>query len=104
MNVKPHDRFSATYSLTSELVSSFTRLAGDDNPIHHNPELVAKTRFGRLIASGTHTTSLLLGLTASYFSKGISKIDLDYWIRFKRPVYTDKTIINGMVGNSGYSK
>jgi len=92
MNVRPHDRFSATYSLTPEIVAEQALAAGDDNPIHHDREFAAGTRFGRPIASGTHTTALLLGLTAAYFSKGMSMVGLDYWVGFKRPIFADETI------------
>lgn len=93
MNINPHDRFSAKYSLTPELVAAYALSVGDDNPIHHDPEFAAKTRFGRLIASGTHTTALILGLTASYFSKEISMVGLEYWVGFKRPIFADETIL-----------
>jgi len=92
MNVKPHDRFSAEYSLTPELVAEYAISVGDLNPIHHDSEFAAKTRYGRLIASGTHTTALILGLTASYFSKTTSMVGLDYWVGFRRPIYADETI------------
>jgi acyl dehydratase len=92
MDVRPHDRFSAEYSLTPEIVAEQALAVGDDNPIHHDPEFAANTRYGRPIASGTHTTALLLGLTASYFSKGMSMVGLDYWVGFKRPVYADENI------------
>ena len=92
MNVKPHDRFSAEYSLTPASVAEQALAVGDDNPIHHDAEFAAGTRYGRPIASGTHTTALLLGLTASYFSKGMSMVGLDYWVGFKRPIYADETI------------
>lgn len=92
MNVRPHDRFSAEYALTLEMVARQALAVGDDNPIHHDSDFAADTRFGRPIASGTHTTALLLGLTASYFSKGMSMVGLDYWVGFKRPIYADETI------------
>lgn len=92
MDVKPHDRFSAEYAPTPEIVSKQALAVGDDNPIHHDIEFAASTRYGRPIASGTHTTALLLGLTASYFSKGMSMVGLDYWVGFKRPIYADETI------------
>lgn len=60
--------------------------------MHHDTEFAAKTRFNRLIVSGTHMTSLLLGLSASYFSKHGSMIGLEFWQRFKRLVYADETI------------
>ncbi len=92
MDVKPHDRFSAEYTLTPEIVSKQALAVGDDNPIHHDIEFAAGTRYGRPIASGTHTTALLLGLTASYFSKRMSMVGLDYWVGFKRPIFADETI------------
>jgi acyl dehydratase len=93
MNINPHDRFSAKYSLKPELISEYALSVGDDNPIHHDREFAASTRFGRLIASGTYTTALILGLTASHFSKGMSMVGLDYWVGFKRPIYADETIM-----------
>jgi len=92
MNVQPHDRFSAEYSLTPETVSSQAYSVGDDNPVHHDPRFAAKTRYGRPIASGTHTTALLLALSASHFSQGMSMVGLEYWVRFRRPIYADETI------------
>ncbi len=92
MNVKPHDRFSAEYSLTPKKVADYALSVGDKNPIHHDPNFAAKTRYGRLIASGTHTTALILGLTASHFSKKTSMVGLDYWVGFQRPIYANETI------------
>ena len=92
MNVKPHDRFSASHSLSPEEVSAQALSVGDDNPIHHDSDFAANTRFGRPIASGTHTTALLLALTASYFSKRMSMIGLEFWVGFRRPIYADETI------------
>ena len=92
MKVQPHDRFSTVYALTPEWVSRQAYAVGDDNPVHHDPEFASHTRYGRPIASGTHTTALLLALTASYFSKGMSMVGLEYWVRFRRPIYADETI------------
>jgi len=92
MIVRPHDRFSSEVRLTRSMVAEFARLAGDDNPIHHDAGFAATTRFQRPIASGTQTTALLLGLTASHFSRGASMVGLEYWVRFRRPVFADETI------------
>ena len=92
MQVRAHDRFSAEYSLTPELVSEQALSVGDVNPIHHDPDFAAGTRYGRPIASGTHTTALLLALSASHFSKGMSMVGLDYWVGFRRPIFADETI------------
>ncbi|MBY0399126.1 MaoC family dehydratase [Myxococcota bacterium] len=86
------ERFSSEIELTPEKVSEYARGVGDPNPLHHDPEFAASTRFGRLIASGTQTTALLLGLTASHFSKRGSMLGLEFQVRFRRPVFADETI------------
>ena len=35
---------------------------------------------------------MILGLTASYFSKTTSMVGLDYWVGFRRPIYANETI------------
>ncbi len=91
--VRRRERFSSVVTLTPEAVSAFSTAAGDDNPLHHDAAFAASTRYGRLIASGTHTTALLLALTASHFSKRGAVIGLDFTVRFRRPVYADETIV-----------
>jgi 3-hydroxybutyryl-CoA dehydratase len=51
---RPHERFSAEVALTPAMVAAFARAAGHDNPVHHDPGFAAATRYGWLIASGTH--------------------------------------------------
>ena len=88
----PKERFSSEVSLTPAAVAGFAHAAGDYNPVHHDHAFAASSRYGRLIASGTHTTALLLGLTASHFSKKGSMVGLEFWVGFRRPVYADETI------------
>ena len=61
----PEVRLEIGYSTIAGLVAA----TWDYYPGHHDPEFASATRYGRVIASGTHTTALLLGLTASHFSK-----------------------------------
>jgi 3-hydroxybutyryl-CoA dehydratase len=88
----PRERFSTVITLDPSMVGAYARAAGDDNPVHHDPEFASSTRYGRVIASGTHTTALLLGLTASHFSKKGAMVGLEFWVRFRRPIYADETI------------
>ena len=92
MKVHPRERFHSQLTLTPSQVGAYALAAGDDNPIHHDPQFAASTRYGRLIASGTHTTALLLGLTAAHFSKIGAMVGLEFWVRFRRPIYADETI------------
>jgi 3-hydroxybutyryl-CoA dehydratase len=88
----PKERFSSEVRLTAAAVANFAHAAGDSNPVHHDHDFAASTRYGRLIASGAQTTALLLGLTASHFSKKGSMVGLEFWFAFRRPVYADETI------------
>jgi 3-hydroxybutyryl-CoA dehydratase len=92
VNTKPHDRFSCEITLTPDSVAEYARAAGDRNPVHFDPAFAAHTRYRRLIASGTQTTALLLGLTATHFSKDTSMVGLEYWVKFRRPVFADERI------------
>jgi acyl dehydratase len=89
---RARERFSSEVTLTPALVAEYARAAGDTNPVHHDPAVAAASRYGRLIASGTHTTALLLGLTASHFSRHGAMVGLEFWVRFRRPVFADETV------------
>jgi 3-hydroxybutyryl-CoA dehydratase len=92
MRAFPRERFSSEVTLTPAAVSEYSRAAGDTNPVHHDSSFAAATRYGKPIASGTHTTALLLGLTASHYSQGAAMVGLEFWVRFRRPIYADETI------------
>ena len=92
MKVHLRERFHSDLTLTPAQVSAYALAAGDTNPVHHDRQFAATSRYGRLIASGTHTTALLLGLTASHFSKVGAMVGMEFWVRFRRPIYADETI------------
>jgi 3-hydroxybutyryl-CoA dehydratase len=89
---RAHERFSRSLVLSPDEIRHYARAVGDTNPVHHDEAVAAASRFGRLIASGTHTTALLLGLTAAHFSPRGSMLGLEFWVRFRRPVFADETI------------
>ena len=74
----PHERFSSEIKLTPKMVREYALAVGDTNPVHHDPEFAATTRYGRLIASGAHTAALLFALTASHFSSNGSVVGLEF--------------------------
>jgi len=89
---QPYERFAARLSLRPDAVSAFASAVGDDNPIHHDLAHAEQTRFGRPIASGTQTTAHLMALTATHFSKTGALVGLEFWFKFRRPVFADETI------------
>jgi 3-hydroxybutyryl-CoA dehydratase len=92
VHAHPRERFSTEVRLTPSDVAAFARAAGDHNPVHHDPAFAAGSRYGRLIASGTQTSALLMGLTASHFSTRGEMVGLEFWFRFRRPVLADETV------------
>jgi 3-hydroxybutyryl-CoA dehydratase len=92
MRAFPRERFSSDVTLSPAMVAEFATAAGDNNPLHHDEAFAATTRYGRPTASGPHTTALLLALTASHYSKKGAMIGLEFWVRFRRPIYADEVI------------
>jgi acyl dehydratase len=92
IQTQPRERFSAQLSLEPGATSAFARAAGDLNPLHHDADFAATTRFGRMLASGPQTTAHLMALTASHFSRRGAMLGLEFWFRFRRPIYADETI------------
>jgi 3-hydroxybutyryl-CoA dehydratase len=93
MHAYPHERFSREVKLSPAMVSEYAGAVGDTNPIHYDENFAAGTRFGRTIASGTHTTALLLALTASHFSQRGAMVGLEFWVRFRSAIFADETIL-----------
>jgi acyl dehydratase len=86
------DKFSKTHTFNEDQVRAFATEAGDTNPLHHDSEIASASRYKKLIVSGTHTTALILGLTASHFSKGYSVVGVTFTVEFHRPVFADATV------------
>jgi len=92
MRPAAHDRFGAEVQLTPDLVAAFAAGVGDTNPLHYDTAAAADSRFGRPIASGTHTSALLLALTAKHFSTFGGMLGLSFWLKFRRAVFADERI------------
>ena len=92
MRPAAHDRFSAEVQLTPELVAAFAAGVGDTNPLHYDTAAAARSRFKRPIASGAHTSALLLALTAKHFSESGAMLGLSFWLKFRRAVFADERI------------
>ncbi len=86
MVARPHDRFSRSVTLTEADVAEFASRSGDENPLHHDLRRARASRYGGLIASGPQTSSLLMGLCASHFSRGAEMVGLEFTFRFRSAV------------------
>ena len=78
-------------TLTPEHVATYAKLTGDYNPLHFDPEFVARTRFGKLVVQGGLTTGLLHALVAMDLP-GPGSVFLSQNWKFTAPVYIGDTI------------
>jgi len=84
--------FSRVHRFDDEQVRTFARAAGDENPLHHDSDFAHSTRFGGLIASGAHTTSLLMGLVGSHFAKRGHVLGMSFSVDLLYPVFATETV------------
>lgn len=96
--VRIGERCSRTMQFTGESIAAFARLTGDANPLHTDAEAAGRSRHGRVIAAGQHSASQLIGLAATYFSRGHGTdsslrelLCLNFNFSLKSPLFADET-------------
>jgi 3-hydroxybutyryl-CoA dehydratase len=85
------DTFSRTTTITAEMVESFGRASGDTNPVHFDDAYAAGTPFGRRIAHGMLTASLISAILGNDMP-GHGTIYLSQEVKFKAPVFIGDAI------------
>jgi 3-hydroxybutyryl-CoA dehydratase len=91
MKFKPGDTASVTKTFTQEDIEKFADLSGDRNPIHLNEEHAKGSRFGRRIAHGMLTSSLISNVIGNELP-GVGSIYLGQTLQFLAPVFPGDTI------------
>lgn len=92
MGARVGQRLESRVTLSRRSIAEFARACGDANPLHHDEEAAARTRFGGVIASGPQLSSLLMGLTATRFSEEGAMLGLEFRFRFRRAVRAGETV------------
>ena len=62
--MKVGDVARRTREVTARDIELFTELTGDRNPLHYDPDLAARSRFGGIVVQGGVTSGLLNALVA----------------------------------------
>lgn len=86
------EEFTGTLELTSEEISRFAAESGDENPLHHDEAYASGTRFGGLIASGTHVVAKFMGLSATSFSRKGAALGLEFAFRLRKAARAGDTL------------
>src|SRR5258708_22722939 len=92
IQIRVGERITGEVALSLEEIAQFARLSGDLNPLHHDEHYAAQTRFGGVIVSGPQLTSLMMGLTATYFSRDTAMLGLEFTFNFRKAVKVGETI------------
>ncbi len=74
------------YTFTRENIAEYARIAGDTNPLHLDPEVAAKSRFGRIIAAAAHSTGVLVSVLADAYSRDGQAVGLGFSFELRRAV------------------
>ena len=62
--MRPGDTAQRTRTVRRRDIELFTELTGDRNPVHYDPDVAARSRFGGIIVQGGVTTGLLNAVVA----------------------------------------
>lgn len=77
-----------SYAFTDENIRSYALAAIDHNPLHHDAEVAAKSRFGKLIACAAQSTGVYTSLVATYFAPAGQALGLEFNFKLRRAVMT----------------
>ena len=82
---------SRTKTITDADIRAFALASGDTNSVHLDEEAAARSRFGRRIAHGMLTASVISAVLGNDLP-GPGTIYLGQDLKFKAPVFLDDTI------------
>jgi 3-hydroxybutyryl-CoA dehydratase len=91
-DLKPGMRETITKTVTHDDIVSFAHLSGDHNPLHLEDDFAAQTQFGRRIAHGLFTASLISAVIGTHMP-GPGAIYLHQTLSFKGPVHIGDEVI-----------
>ena len=86
MKIKLGDSAEITKTISQTDVQTFADLTGDHNPVHVDEEFAKTTRFGRRIAHGMLTASLISAVLANHLP-GEGSVYLGQTLKFVAPVF-----------------
>ncbi len=91
MILRVGDTASLSKTITDADIKAFADLTGDHNPVHLDDSFAATTRFGRRIAHGMLSASLISSLLANKLP-GRGTVYLNQTLKFVAPVFPNDTV------------
>ncbi|MBL8147919.1 MAG: MaoC family dehydratase [Anaerolineae bacterium] len=91
MTIAVGDSARRTRTISEADVLAFAAASGDENPVHTDAAYAATTRFGRPIAHGMLTASLISAILGNDLP-GPGSVYLNQTLSFKAPVFPGDTV------------
>jgi 3-hydroxybutyryl-CoA dehydratase len=91
MALKVGDTASLSKTITDEDIRAFADLTSDHNPVHLDDEFAQQTKFGRRIAHGMLSASLISAVLANQLP-GRGTVYLGQSLQFVAPVFPGDTV------------
>lgn len=91
MKFKPGDTASLSRTISDDDIRAFANATGDHNPLHLDEEFAKQTRFGKRIAHGMLSASLISAVIANDLP-GQGSIYLGQTLQFVAPVFPGDTV------------
>lgn len=91
MKFKQGDTASLSKTISDDDIRAFADVTGDRNPLHLDEEFARQTRFGRRIAHGMLSASLISAVIANELP-GQGSIYLGQTLQFVAPVFLGDTV------------
>ena len=91
MKLAVGQKATRSLTLTEDHVAAYAKMTGDYNPLHFDPDFVARTKFGKLVVQGGLTTGILNALVAMDMP-GPGTVFLSHDWKFTAPVYIGDSI------------
>ena len=91
MTLQVGDTASQSKTITDTDIHTFADLVGDHNPVHLDDDYAQTTRFGRRIAHGMLSASLLSAVLANQLP-GEGTVYLSQTLKFVAPVFPGDTV------------
>jgi 3-hydroxybutyryl-CoA dehydratase len=91
MKFKPGDTASLSRTISDDDIRAFANATGDHNPLHLDEEFAKQTRFGKRIAHGMLSASLISAAIANELP-GQGSIYLGQTLQFVAPVFPGDTV------------
>ena len=85
------DSVTVSKTITPQTIQAYADLSGDHNPIHLDPKFAAGMRFGKCIAHGMLTASLISNAIGNHLP-GRGALYLGQTLKFTAPVFADDTV------------